>query len=374
MKYLFTILSLFLITSYSLAQQNPFYVGHSLVNFDMPTMVNGLALSASKTTNYGQQIINGSPLQYNYNNASSAQGTSFFDAFPAGNYNKLIVTEAIPLQNHLTYSNTYVVANNFYTYAKNNNNNNPIKFYIYETWNCINSGIPQPNEPTGCAYDNSQNSTLLWYPRLQADFSLWTGIVNYVRTQNPNDSQIWMIPAGQAFYNLTTMINAGSVPGITNVNQLFQDDIHLNNMGNYFIACVMYACIFEESPQGLTTSLNNQWTVPFTNMPTTAQATIMQQVAWNTLTSLSSWTGIQSLSTSDFNLNKPVISFYVKEDNLSINFKESKVRNIEIFNQLGQKVLSKNVNDKLVNIEVSSLSKGIYFIKSNQENIGKFIK
>ena len=40
------------------AQQNPFYVGHSLVNFDMPTMVNGLALSASKTTNYGQQIIN----------------------------------------------------------------------------------------------------------------------------------------------------------------------------------------------------------------------------------------------------------------------------------------------------------------------------
>ena len=136
----------------------------------------------------------------------------------------------------------------------------------------------------------------------------------------------------------------------------------------------MYACIFEESPQGLTTSLNNQWTVPFTNMPTTAQATIMQQVAWNTVTSLSSWTGIQSLSISDFNLNKPVISFYVKEDNLSINFKESKVRNIEIFNQLGQKVLSKNVNDKLVNIEVSSLSKGIYFIKSNQENIGKFIK
>ncbi len=374
MKYLYTILGLFLITNFSLAQQRPFYVGHSLVNFDMPAMVNGLALSASKTTSYGQQIINGSPLQYNYDNASTAQGTSFFNAFPNGNYNKLIITEAIPLQNHLSYSNTNVVANNFYTYAKNNNNNNPIKFYIYETWNCINSGIPQPTNTNGCDYDNSQNSTLLWYPRLQADFSLWTGIVNYVRTQNPSDSQIWMIPAGQAFYNLTTMINAGSVPGITNVNQLFQDDIHLNNMGNYFIACVMYACIFEESPQGLTTSLNNQWTVPFTNMPTTAQATIMQQVAWNTVTTLSSWTGVQTLSTFDFNSSKSAISFYVNDEVLSINFKENEARNIEVFNQLGQKVVSKKANDELITINVSSLAKGIYFIKSNQENIGKFIR
>lgn len=371
MKNVYLVLSLFLFFFIGTAQQNPFYVGHSLVNFDMPAMVNGLAINASKTSSYDEQIIIGSTLQYNYNNAANAQGTSFFNAFPVGNFNKLIITEAVPLQNHLTWSDTNIYANNYYTYAKNNNNNNPIKFYIYETWHCINSGIPLPNLPTGCDYDNSQNSTLLWYPRLQADFSLWTGIVNYVRNQNPSDNQIWLIPAGQAFYNLTILINSGSVPGISNVTELFQDNIHLNNKGNYFIACVMYSCIFEESPQGLTNALNNQWSTPFTDMPTTAQAAIMQQVAWNTVTSLSSWTGIQALNTIEFNAQNNVV-VYVANDLLSINFKENGTKNIGIYNQLGQKVVSKNANDELVTIDISSLAKGIYFIKSNQENIGKF--
>lgn len=44
-------------------------------------MVNDLAIDAEKTTNYAVQVINGSRLQYNYNNANTAQGTSFFMPF-----------------------------------------------------------------------------------------------------------------------------------------------------------------------------------------------------------------------------------------------------------------------------------------------------
>ena len=280
MKGYIILLSLILFLKVN-SQERPFYIGQSLVNSDMPKMVNDLAVDAGLTTNYGIQIINGSPLQWNYNNAVSAEGTPYTTPFPNGNFNNLVVTEAVPLQNHLTWSDTYLYANNFYNYAKNNNNNNPVKFFIYETWHCINTGL------TGCEYDNSANSNTLWHPRLQADFSLWTGIVDYVRSKNPTDTDIWMVPAGQAFYNLTTQINNGNVSGITNFTDLFVDDIHLNNKGNYFIACVMYATIFKQSPFGLTTNINNTYGSAFTDMPTQAQAEIMQQVAWNTVSTLS---------------------------------------------------------------------------------------
>ncbi len=288
-------------------ESSPFYVGHSLVNHTMPYMTQALAINAGRQTHYDRQIINGSPLQHNFNNPNSAEGTPYTTAFPHGNHNRLIVTEAVPLQNHLTWSNAYAAANNFYNYAKSNNNGVPIKFYIYETWHCINSGIPNPdpNFPNGCWYDNSAHSTIVWHDRLQADFSLWAGIVNHVRAQNPADNQIWMVPAGQAFYNLTTQINAGNVPGISSFRDLFSDDIHLTNAGNYFVACVMYATIYGTSPVGLTSTISDQWGNPFPNMPTPAQALIMQQVAWSTVIGLSSWTGV-SPGTLPVSFSKPL--------------------------------------------------------------------
>jgi hypothetical protein len=276
--------------STKLTAQNPFYIGHSLVNFDMPAMVQGLAIDggSSSTTHYAQQIINGAPLRYNYDNYASAQGMSYRSAFPNGNFNTLIATEAVPLQGHITYNDAHKYADSIYRYAKNNNNNVAVKYFFYETWHCTSSGLQG-----GCAYDNTANSNTLWHPRLLSDFSLWTGIVNYVRSQFPTD-EIWMVPAGQAFYNLTTRINAGNLPGISNVNQLFRDDIHLTNKGNYFVACVMYACIYGKSPVGLTANINNVYNVPFADMPTPAKAQVMQEVAWATVTTLTNWTGVSS--------------------------------------------------------------------------------
>ena len=372
---------LFFITFLSLntlkaQERNPFYIGHSLVNFNMPAMVQGLALNAGKTSYYGSQIANGSPLHINYNSSAGAQGTPYITAFPTGNYNTLIITEAVPLQPHLTWSDTNLYANNFYNYVKNNNGGNPIRFYIYETWHCNLSGIPQPgiNAQYGCEWDNTANSTLLWHPRLLADFLLWSSIVTHVRNQNLIDSEIWLIPAGRAFYNLTTQINAGNVAGITNVNQLFTDTIHLTNAGNYFVACVMYAIIYRQSPVGLTTNLNNMWNVPFTDMPTTAQAQVMQQVAWNTVTSLTSWTGVSGVLAND-NFEKTNFSIYPNPANDKIfiqNNDDSSVENIIVFDISGKKILEQNNNFTSINIQ--NLETGIYFLQIKSDNKTSQIK
>ncbi len=358
-------------TFYHAQQINPFYLGHSLVNFDMPAMVDGLAESAGKTSIYNQQIINGSPLKYNYDNYATAQGLSYRTAFPSGGFTHFVVTEAVPLKGHLMYNDTYGYANNFYNYAKNNNNGLPIKFYIYETWHCINTGTP-----TGCAYDN--DDALTWQTRLQSDFPLWTGIVNHVRSQNVNEaSSILLVPAGQAFYNLTTRINAGNVPGITSYASLFSDDIHLTNKGNYFVACVMYATIFKESPVGLSTNLKNQYGVVYTDMPTQQQASVMQQVAWETVSSLNSWTGVTSLNNDYFVSND---SFQIAPNPVNnqlevLNNSQSNQINFEIRNILGNVIKKGNTSNSI--IITDELVSGIYFITldnlNNQETF-RFIK
>jgi hypothetical protein len=381
MKKIIVTLLLFASVISPAQERNPFYIGHSLVNHNMPNMVQALAVNAGKTTYYGRQIINGSPLQFNYNNATGAEGTPYTTAFPNGNFNTLIITEAVPLQSHLTWSDTYLYANNFYNYAKNNNNGAPIKFYLYETWHCINSGIPQsgPNSANGCEWDNSANSNTLWHPRLLSDFPLWTGILTHVRNQNSSDNQIWMVPAGQAFYNLTTQINAGNVPGISNFRELFVDDIHLTNAGNYFVACVMYATIYGQSPVGLTTNISNQWGVPFTNMPTTAQAVVMQNVAWSTVTGLSTWTGVSAnLSNEDFNVQMQKFTIYPtpSTDFITINIKDfHKNETVLIYNSIGQLIKKTTLNNNKT-VPISDLPSGVYFIQIENylSQLQKFIK
>ena len=367
------------ITNFYAQNRNPFYIGHSLVNFNMPAMVHGMALGAGKTTYYGSQIANGSPLHINYNNFATAQGTPYPNAFPAGNYNSLIITEAVPLQPHLSWSNTNQFANNFYNYAKTNNNSNPIKFYIYETWHCKNSGIPQPgpNSQYGCEWDNTANSSTLWHPRLLLDFPLWSSIVTHVRNQNPTDNQIWMVPVGQALHNLTTQINLGNVPGISSFTQLFEDDIHLTNAGNYFVACVMYATIYGETPVGLTQNLNNMWGTPFTNMPTNAQRLVMQQVAWQTVTNLSAWTGVSNVLANE-NFNKANFSIYPNPANDIINIivnENTPIEKIMVFDVSGKKIMEENLNTTSINIQ--NFQSGMYFlqIESNgKTSQTKFIK
>jgi Secretion system C-terminal sorting domain len=368
MKIKIITLFFFFKVGFMIAQQiNPFYVGHSLVNFDMPAMVHGLVLNAGKTSIYGQQIINGSPLQYNYNNHATAQGTSYRIAFPNGGYNTLIATEAVPLQNHLTYSDTYKYADSLYRYAKNNNNNNPVKYYIYETWHCTTTGTP-----TGCSYDN--NDDLVWQPRLLSDLQLWTGIVNYVKTKFPSD-QIFMVPAGQAFYRLTNRINAGALPGITSFTDLFYDDIHLTNKGNYFVACVMYATLFKQSPVGLTTVLNNNFGTPYTNMPTSQQALIMQQVAWQTVTELSALTGVSSLSTNNVQDQNNIFTIYPNptSNKLFVDYNTQESYDYEIFDLKGKIILKGQLNNSK-SINLDELQKGFYFIKIVSQDVVKIQK
>ncbi len=256
-----------------MAQTNKtFFLGHSLVNFDMPNMVNKLSIAGAKAFSYNVNIINGAPLVYHWNNPTSGQGSPWKTTLPQGGLEHFIVTEAVPLLGHLQYSNTYRIADSLYQFAKLQNPN--IKYYIYETWHCNTTGTP-----AGCPWDN--DDALLWRQRLTADLPKWEGIADSMNLIYPDDMLV--IPAGQALARLSDNIIANAVPGFTSTNQLFSDDIHLTNIGNYFIASLIYGVIHKVSPVGLPNQLTDVWGVPYAVYPTNAQAQVLQRIAWETL-------------------------------------------------------------------------------------------
>lgn len=252
-----------------------FFVGHSLVNTDMPEMVRKSLRSQDGQGSVNYQIINGAPLSYSWNNSSSAQGMNYRSSIPGGQYEVVVITEAVPLLNHLTYSDSHLYASNFYNLAVESG---PTQVYLYETWHCINSGTSQ-----GCAYDTEDNVS--WRSRLDSDLSRWEGIADAVNNQKSSgELPMLIVPAGQAMAKMFDEIAAGRVPGINTIDQLFTDDIHNNDLGLYFISMVQYATLYRRSPLGLPIQLTNSYGVNYT-APSASLALKMQQIAWEVVCS-----------------------------------------------------------------------------------------
>ncbi|TVQ41682.1 MAG: hypothetical protein EA370_01410 [Wenzhouxiangella sp.] len=246
-----------------------FLIGHSLVNHHMPTMLEALAQDAGLSYSGGRQIINGANLQWQWNNSHTAEGMDARLALPSGDWDVLVMTEAVPLANHLTWSDTFTFAANFHDLALSANAQT--RTYVYETWHCINSGLP-----AGCEWDD--NDDIPWRDRLDQDLSQWQGIADHLNAEF-SGPEVSLVPAGQAMALLYDRALAGEVPGIGHAFDLFSDDIHLTDAGNYFVALVMFATIFQLSPEGLTHQIGNQWGTPY-DLPSAATVHALQILAW----------------------------------------------------------------------------------------------
>ncbi len=361
-KVLFLISILFFYGGNVYSQTNKtFFLGHSLVNFHTPNMVNKLSIAASKNFSYDANIGIGSNLQNHWNNPTSGQGSFWNTTLPTGGFENFIITEAVPLLPHLQWSNTYRFADSLYRFAMQANPD--IQYYIYETWHCTNSGNGSTSGEGGYPCDWDAGSTVAWRDRLTTDLVHWESIADSINLIHNKDMLI--IPAGQAMGRLYDSIVANKVPGITSMNQLFGDNIHLTYTGVYFIACVMYGVIHKESPVGLPNQLTDEWDILYSDYPTPAQAEMMQRIAWSTLCDYPR----DGVDCSPSSLS---IELLEAESNYSMFPNPTKdkvtlisnkmINTLEIINVFGQRVcLNQNINSTSFELSLSSFDKGIYF-------------
>lgn len=225
------------------------YVGHSLVGPDLPATVEAGLAAMGEPASVAAQVINGAPLKHNFENGAAAQGVNVREELTRGATDVLILTEAIPLIEHVRWNDSqgYIVR-----YASEAVTANPaVRVFLYETWHSRRSG-------PGAAVEGDENSTLTWRERLSADLPRWEALVQGANAELGGDI-VRLLPAGQAMALLSDEVEAGNVPGIQSMDAFFSDDIHLTERGEYFLALVHMAAITGRSTEGLPTRLTRSW-------------------------------------------------------------------------------------------------------------------
>jgi hypothetical protein len=247
-------------------------VGHSLFGRDSPEMLEQLlaaqpALSVEVIPSVEAQIINGAPLSYNWQHAAKAEGINARDRLTSS-VDAVIVTEAIPLATHLKWSNSEDAITQFYELARAANPQ--VRFYLQETWHSLKSG-------TGVEVPFDDGTGTPWRDRLEQDLPRWQGLVDKVNEST--EGEIFLLPAGQALARLDDAIQAGTVPGLSAISEVFSDDIHPNAIGFYYLALVQYAALTGQNPIGLPHQLQDRWGKTL-KAPSPAMAKRLQQIAW----------------------------------------------------------------------------------------------
>jgi hypothetical protein len=359
----------FLIKNNSQAQTvKAFYVGHSLSD-QIPDMVKSLSDDHPTVDfNWVYQSIPGAPLRWQWERKAANDYRTidphyygFYNTtngLPNGKFDVMVLTESVP-RIKANINDTYQYADSFFVYAKRFNPD--IQVYLYEDWHCLLSGTP-----TRCAWDVNSNP---WRQRIKDDLPMWESVVDTLNRRYKPTKSVCMIPAAQGLGRLYDSIQAKVVPEISKIENLFSDDIHLNDTGKYFIACIHFAMIHKKSPVGLTNKTKVWWGGDF-KAPSVATATKLQQIAWQTVVSYPKTCLGKVTSDTEVNPEKAFTVFpNPATSTLTVTSENSDIQPYFIYNLFGQLVQS----GKEKSIDISHLSNGLYFIKINHRVV-KFLK
>lgn len=234
-----------------------FFIGHSLMGWSAPSMMTEFAALHEVDYRYEAAIGIGANLAWQREHPDFADGANPTVALGDRPFDVLVLTEAIPIEQHFTYSGSVDNALFFIGLAYGQNPN--VQVYLNETWDHL-------------TVDD-------WRSQIVTDRAIYDQIIDGVNARFEG-RDLFIIPGGQGMRALTDRVREGGVPGISNVEQLFADDIHLSDLGWYFIACVHYATLFQRSPVGVPVATTDRAGFPFLSAPSPEAARVMQEIAW----------------------------------------------------------------------------------------------
>lgn len=242
------------------------FIGHSLVGPALPPMTEAALARMGAPARVEAQIINGAPLAYNWDHSADAEGVDGKARLAAG-VDVLILTEAIPLAQQVEWNDTAGKVADFAALAAAARPG--VQVFLYETWHSLASG-------PGTVIEGDAGAATPWRQRLEQDLVVWEQVA---ADASARGVPVSIVPAGQAMGLMADEIAAGRVPGLTDIRDLFADDIHPNGKGLYLVAMVQAAAITGKSPEGLPARLQRAW-LSRDAVITDDMAGAMQRVAW----------------------------------------------------------------------------------------------
>jgi hypothetical protein len=248
-----------------------FHLGHSLVNRDMPALLAQLAPTGHQ---YDSQLGWGTTLQAHWGDApingfeaenAHPRFRPALEAVRSGEYDAIVLTEMVEIRASIRYYDSPVYLARWAEEALKARPD--VRLYLYETWH-------QLDDPEG------------WLERLDLDHDRYwlSRVLGPALKSLPEGTQIFLIPAGQVLAAFVRAVEAqGGVGNVRDRTDLFAraedgtlDVIHLNDIGNYLVALVHYAVLYQQPTQGLPHALMRADSTPAT-APDAEVARLMQE-------------------------------------------------------------------------------------------------
>ncbi len=249
-----------------------FHLGHSLVNQTMPAMLAQLApvghrynsqlgWGTTLKAHWGDDTINGFDEENTHREFRPAR-----EAVASGDYDAIVLTEMVEIRSSIKYFDSPKYLALWVKAALEARQG--VRLYLYETWH-------QLDDPEG------------WLDRLDKDLDRYwlQGVLEPALAQLPDDTRIHLIPAGQALAAFVRAVeSAGGVGNVNDRTDLFRrtpegklDQIHLNDIGNYFVALVHATTLYQLDPVGLPHELTRADGSP-ADTPAPETARLMQEI------------------------------------------------------------------------------------------------
>lgn len=225
-----------------------YFVGNSVTDTINYHGLEALAKSRRYKHVWGRHMIPGAPLQWIWQHPD--QG---FQEQPYGHYPTALTSFQWddlclqPFDRHIQGEQGDVeMASNFIKMALPKSPN--LQVYIYARWprkdkdGSLDYGKKWLRKYTG-GWDGT-NETKDYFERLTLE----------LRKARPElKKPVLMVPVGHVMYELDQQMKASKVPELTDIGQVYEDGIHLNNVGSYIVACTFFATLYRENPTRLTT-------------------------------------------------------------------------------------------------------------------------
>jgi hypothetical protein len=246
-----------------------------------------------------------------------------------------------------------------------------LSLFVNNAWNNGNNGNGTPTL-LWTTWTNIDNSNGPWRQMLDTQGEEFERMQDYANANKPVSApHVYIIPGHKMMARIYDDIQLNLVPGVTDINQFFSDNIHVNSLGAYAVAMIHYACIFNQSPVGLTNDLMQSPPAGF-QKPSPALAAYLQNMVWEVITTYPR-TGITGNATNiaDNNMIKDVFVYpNPTSDFIYISNKEETMHSEKfIYNSMGHVVYFGTENI----INLSQLSSGIYILRVGNQNV-KIIK
>ena len=233
------------------------FTGHSLLDNPLPDFFETIARSKGKTLAWEQQNIPGSPLRIRtwgegawsgYRSGKNHHGgtADVLAALSQGpapskktRFDTLIVTERHDILGTIEWENTIGYLRHFHDRLIEQNSS--AKSYFYQSWLSIDRTKPSD------WIDYEKNALVAW--------QCVASKVNFTVEAANRADRIDVLPAGAGLAHLIESARRGEIDALRGseldiLNAVFRDDVHLTPAGNYFVASLIFAVIYKETPVG----------------------------------------------------------------------------------------------------------------------------